>query len=71
MGSIWQDSIPLELISEIFKHLPRRDLYSCYQVCQKWKGPWTTPNYGRKSSFTSIETSLVNIGEMNLHQKMS
>nr|CAH7723987.1 unnamed protein product [Callosobruchus chinensis] len=37
MGSIWQDHIPLELISEIFKHLPRRDLYCCYQVCQKWK----------------------------------
>ncbi|CAH1978882.1 unnamed protein product [Acanthoscelides obtectus] len=37
MGSIWQDSIPLELISEIFKYLPRKDLYSCYHVCERWK----------------------------------
>ncbi|XP_057661611.1 uncharacterized protein LOC130897063 isoform X1 [Diorhabda carinulata] len=37
MDSYWQDSIPIEVVSEIFKYLSRTDRLSCSVVCQKWK----------------------------------
>ncbi|CAH1118003.1 unnamed protein product [Phaedon cochleariae] len=37
MDSLWQDLIPIEIVSEILKYLPRNDRLSCYFVCRKWK----------------------------------
>ncbi|KAJ8943808.1 hypothetical protein NQ318_020880 [Aromia moschata] len=37
MANSWQDIIPVELITEIYKFLPRSDRLSCSMVCQKWK----------------------------------
>nr|XP_023022474.1 uncharacterized protein LOC111510768 isoform X1 [Leptinotarsa decemlineata] len=37
MGSVWQGSIPTEIVSEIFKYLTKNDKLSCSMVCQKWK----------------------------------
>ncbi|CAG9856167.1 unnamed protein product [Phyllotreta striolata] len=37
MGSLWQDYVPTEVVSEVLKHLPRQDRLACAMVCQKWK----------------------------------
>ncbi|KAJ8981531.1 hypothetical protein NQ317_006692 [Molorchus minor] len=37
MASSWQDLIPIELLTEIYKYLPRCDRLSCSMVCQMWK----------------------------------
>lgn len=72
MGSLWQDYIPTEVVSEIFKHLSRPDRLSCAIVCQKWKEAldrrflWTHVVLHVDKDFLEPSSTLL-VGEYNRH----